>query len=75
MRRLVYVTNRTALNPFFSDAPQQVSEPGYNYLCSLPISLSRKLNEKQTIKLSYSKRIERPDYKESESIYQYDGPL
>ena len=54
---------RTALNPFFSDAPQKVSEPGYNTFVP-SVFLSRKLNENQTLKLSYSKRIERPDYRE-----------
>ena len=54
---------RTALNPFFSDAPQQVSEPGYNTFVP-SVYLSRKLNEDQTLKLSYSKRIGRPDYRE-----------
>jgi ferric enterobactin receptor len=54
---------RTALNPFFSDIPQQVNEPGYNTFVP-SIFLSRKLNEKQTLKMSYSKRIERPDYRE-----------
>ena len=54
---------RTQLNPFFSDIPQQVSEPGYNTWVP-SIFLIRKLNDKQTLKLSYSKRIERPDYRE-----------
>jgi ferric enterobactin receptor len=54
---------RTNLNPFFSDIPQQVAEPGYNTFVP-SVFLSRKLNEKQTLKLSYSKRIERPDYRE-----------
>jgi ferric enterobactin receptor len=54
---------RTDLNPFFSDIPQQVSEPGYNTFVP-SVFLSRKLNEKQTLKLSYSKRIERPDYRD-----------
>ncbi len=54
---------RTMLNPFFSDIPQQVSEPGYNTWVP-SVYLSRKLNDNQTLKLSYSKRIERPDYRE-----------
>jgi len=54
---------RTNLNPFFSDIPQQVAEPGYNTFVP-SIFFSRKLNEKQTLKLSYSKRIERPDYRD-----------
>ena len=54
---------RTDLNPFFSDISTEVSEPGYNTFVP-SIFLSRKLNDKQTLKLSYSKRIERPDYRE-----------
>ena len=54
---------RTDLNPFFSDINTQVAEPGYNTFVP-SIFLSRKLNDKQTLKLSYSKRIERPDYRE-----------
>ena len=54
---------RTELNPFFSDISHQVAEPGYNTFVP-SIFLSRKLNDKQTLKLSYSKRIERPDYRE-----------
>ena len=54
---------RTELNPFFSDISHQVAEPGYNTWVP-SVFLSRKLNEKQTLKLSYSKRIERPDYRE-----------
>jgi ferric enterobactin receptor len=54
---------RTDLNPFFSDVSNQVAEPGYNTFVP-SIFLSRKLNDRQTLKLSYSKRIERPDYRE-----------
>jgi ferric enterobactin receptor len=54
---------RTELNPFFSDVSQQVAEPGYNTFVP-SFYISRKLNENQTLKLSYSKRIERPDYRE-----------
>lgn len=54
---------RTELNPFFSDISQQVNEPGYNTWVP-SIYFRRKLNDKQTLKLSYSKRIERPDYRE-----------
>jgi len=54
---------RTELNPFFSDIPQQVAEPGYNTWVP-SVFLIRKLNDNQSLKLSYSKRIERPDYRE-----------
>ncbi len=54
---------RTNLNPYFSDVNQQVSEPGYNTFVP-SVFLSKKLNDNQTLKLSYSKRIERPDYRD-----------
>jgi outer membrane receptor protein involved in Fe transport len=54
---------RTELNTFFSNVSQQVPEPGYNTFVP-SIFLSRKLNDQQTLKLSYSKRIERPDYRD-----------
>jgi outer membrane receptor protein involved in Fe transport len=54
---------RTELNTFFSNISQQVPEPGYNTFVP-SLFLSRKLNDHQTIRLSYSKRINRPDYRE-----------
>ena len=52
---------RTEINSYYSNAQQQVSIPGYNTLVP-SIFFSKKLGDDQTIKLSYSKRIERPDY-------------
>lgn len=52
---------RTEINSFYSNAPQQVKVPGYNTFVP-SIFLSKKIGEDATIKLSYSKRIERPDY-------------
>ena len=54
---------RTEINTFFSNISQQVPEPGYNTFVP-SVHLSRKLNDHQTIKLNYSKRINRPDYRE-----------
>jgi ferric enterobactin receptor len=54
---------RTEINAFYSNVSQQVPEPGYNTVVP-SVFFSRKLNEQQTIKLSYSKRIERPDYRD-----------
>ena len=52
---------RTQINSFFSNAQHQSPSKGYNTIVP-SIFFSHKLNDKQTIKLSYSKRIERPDY-------------
>jgi hypothetical protein len=54
---------RTERNTFFSDISQQVPEPGYNTFVP-SLFLSRKLDDRNTIRLSYSKRINRPDYRE-----------
>ena len=52
---------RTEINSFYSNAQQQMNSPGYNTLVP-SIFFLKKLGDNQTIKLSYSKRIERPDY-------------
>ena len=65
---------RTALNPFFSDISQQISEPGYNTFVP-SLFFSRKLNEKYTLKLSYSKRIERPDYRDLNPFINTTDPF
>ncbi len=52
---------RTEINSFYSNAQQQVTNPGYNTLVP-SVYLLRKINENQSVKISYSKRIERPDY-------------
>jgi ferric enterobactin receptor len=54
---------RTTLHTIFSNLAQQVSEPGYNTFVP-SIFFRRKLGTKSTLKLSYSKRIERPDYRD-----------
>lgn len=52
---------RTETTSFYSNAPGQAAAPGYNTLVP-SIYFSRKIGDKQLLKLSYSKRIERPDY-------------
>ena len=52
---------RTEINSFYSNAQQQVAPHGYNTFVP-SIFFSKKLGESKTFKLSYSKRIERPDY-------------
>jgi ferric enterobactin receptor len=52
---------RTEINAYFSNAQQQQKVPGYNTFVP-SVYLSKKLDDKQSVKLSYSKRIERPEY-------------
>ncbi len=52
---------RTEINAFFSDAQQQKKIPGYNTLVP-SVYFSKKINAQQSLKINYSKRIERPDY-------------
>ncbi len=52
---------RTEINSWYSNAQQAVKTPGYNTWVPA-IFLSKKMGEDHVIKLSYSKRIERPDY-------------
>lgn len=64
---------RTEINTFFSDISQQVPEPGYNTIVP-SIYFSRKLNEQQTIKISYSKRISRPDFRDLNPFINTSDP-
>ncbi|MES1214304.1 MAG: TonB-dependent receptor [Bacteroidota bacterium] len=52
---------RTEINSYYSNAQQPVPTPGYNTFVP-SIFLSRKLSDKQSLRLSYSERIERPEY-------------
>jgi outer membrane receptor protein involved in Fe transport len=52
---------RTEINSYYSNAAQQENAPGYNTLVPA-IYFFRKLTANQTLKLSYSKRIQRPGY-------------
>jgi len=52
---------RTDINSYFSNAQQQGLIPGYNTFVP-SIFLSRNLTENSLVKVSYSKRIQRPDY-------------
>lgn len=54
---------RTEITAFFSNAQQQRDVPGYNTFVP-SFYLNKKLNDHQSLTLSYSKRIERPDYNE-----------
>lgn len=52
---------RTEINSYYSNAQQQLHTPGYNTLVP-SIFFLKKLGNDQILKLSYSRRIERPDY-------------
>jgi ferric enterobactin receptor len=64
---------RTEISTFFSNVSQQIPEPGYNTFVP-SIFLSRKLNEQQSIRLSYSKRISRPDYRDLDPFINTTDP-
>ena len=64
---------RTEINTYFSNVSQQIPEPGYNTFVP-SIFLSRKLNEQQSIRLSYSKRISRPDYRDLDPFVNTTDP-
>jgi ferric enterobactin receptor len=64
---------RTDIQTRFSNAQQQAQIPGYNTFVP-SIYLSRKLNDRQTLKLSYSRRIERPGYGELNPFINTSDP-
>jgi len=64
---------RTQNNSYYSNAQQQAGKTGYNTFVP-SIFLSRKLDDLQTIKLSYSKRIERPDYEDLNPFINTSDP-
>ena len=52
---------RTEINAYYSNAQQQVGQHGYNTFVP-SVFFSKKITDNSTIKLSFSKRIQRPDY-------------
>ncbi len=54
---------RTAINSFYSNVTQQANTPGYNTFVP-SVFFIKNLSGNQTLKLSYSKRIERPDFRD-----------
>ena len=64
---------RTEINSYYSNSIQQVKIPGYNTFVP-SIYLSKKIGENQNIKLSYSKRIERPDYHDLNPFVNTNDP-
>ncbi len=64
---------RTEINSYYSNSIQQAKIPGYNTFVP-SIYLSKKIGENQNIKLSYSKRIERPDYHDLNPFINTNDP-
>ncbi len=64
---------RTEINSYFSNAQHQEAIPGYNTFVP-SVFLSKKLGDDQMLKLSYSKRIERPDYRDLNPFINTSDP-
>lgn len=64
---------RTSIHSFYANAQQPAKIPAYNTFVP-SVFLSRKLNDQQTLKLSYSKRIERPDYEDLNPFVNTSDP-
>lgn len=64
---------QTGITSSFSNAQQQAKMPGYHNLVP-SLFLSRKLGEKDLLKLSYAKRINRPDYSELNPFINTSDP-
>ncbi|GAC1382248.1 MAG: outer membrane beta-barrel family protein [Ginsengibacter sp.] len=64
---------RTEISSYYSNVTNQVKVPGYNTFVP-SVYFSKKLGENSTIKLSYSKRIERPDYHDLNPFVNTNDP-
>jgi ferric enterobactin receptor len=64
---------RTEINSYYSNAQQKVNVPGYNTVVP-SIFFSKKLGQNQRLKLSYSKRIERPDFRDLNPFVNTSDP-
>ncbi|HXR82922.1 MAG TPA: TonB-dependent receptor [Hanamia sp.] len=64
---------RTEISSYYSDAQQQEKVPGYNTFVP-SIFFSKKLSDNSLLKLSYSKRIERPDYRDLNPFINTSDP-
>ncbi|HEY8661555.1 MAG TPA: TonB-dependent receptor [Hanamia sp.] len=64
---------RTEINSYYSNAQQQAKIPGYNTFVP-SIFFSKKLSDNSLLKLSYSKRIERPDYRDLNPFINTSDP-
>jgi ferric enterobactin receptor len=64
---------RTEINDYYSNATTQVKTPGYNTFVP-SFYFIRKLSGNSTLKLSYSKRIERPSYQDLNPFVNTSDP-
>lgn len=64
---------RTEISSYYSDAQQQQKVPGYNTFVP-SVFFSKKLTGNSLLKLSYSKRIERPDYRDLDPFINTSDP-
>ncbi len=64
---------RTEINSYFSNAQQQQKVPGYNTFVP-SIFFSKKISDNSLLKLSYTKRIERPDYRDLNPFINTSDP-
>lgn len=64
---------RTEINSYYSNAQQKIDIPGYNTFVP-SLFFSKKLGENQQLKLSYSKRIERPDSRDLNPFINTSDP-
>ena len=64
---------RTEINSYYSSAQQKVNIPGYNTFVP-SIFFSKKIADNQQFKLSYSRRIERPDFRDLNPFINTSDP-
>jgi outer membrane receptor protein involved in Fe transport len=64
---------RTNISSFYSNAQQQPGTSGYNTFVP-SVFILNKLSDNETIKFSYSKRIERPDYRDLNPFINTSDP-
>ncbi|MDB5252231.1 MAG: TonB-dependent receptor [Flaviaesturariibacter sp.] len=63
----------TSIRSYFSNAQQQQATPPYSTVVP-SLYLSRKIGDNQVVKLSYSKRINRPDYNDLNPFVNTSDP-